>query len=189
MRPILLSLIFCFSIPDARAEVRVAFLELRDSRGKLVQLEPGGRFAHLAISVGEKWLHAYPGQGVSFTTLEKLEKIGTVAEILVLRERAGLREGDAAAYLGKAYDRRFSWDDSQIYCSELVGKLLKLEPEPMSFQADHWKESPLAGQARGALGLSPDDIFRLLQSEAGERRPSSKRAKRKKRGPRALSLL
>ena len=144
----------------ARAEVRLAFLELRNFRGELVQLEPNGRFAHIAISYGDLWLHAHPRTGVAFVSDEGLKQFGAVKEILTLSAVPDLKPADVTRFLGKPYDFAFTWSDDAIYCSELVAKLIGMEPEPMEFRGAFWNDKRMP---RGSAGLSPDDIFRRLR--------------------------
>jgi hypothetical protein len=142
------------------ARVDIAFLELHDRRGKLIQLEPNGRFGHVAISYHGQWLHSRPYYGVELVSLETLQKVGSLAAILTLPLENEPDEATVQKLLGKHFDAKYSWDDDSYYCSELIGKLLKLSPEPMSFQAPVWP--PEFQSLNGKLGLSPDDIYRKL---------------------------
>jgi hypothetical protein len=147
------------SVAEARLEVR--FIGLRDAHGRLVQLEPGGRFGHIAVGVGEKWLHVHPYRGVELVDRATVEKVGCMVSSIVVEN---LGEPDfltLQAWLGLPYDREFSWkSEDAMYCSELVGKVLALEPEPMTFDPRLWP--PQFQKFDGELGLSPDDIYRLL---------------------------
>lgn len=143
------------------ASVDVAFIEIRDPNGKLLRLEPDGQFAHIAISFEGKWLHSHPYRGVEAISTAELEKIGTIKEVLTVFEPAELDRALVKKFLGKPYDRAFSWSNDSIYCSELVGKLLKIEPKPMHFAADVWPQQ--FQKFRGLLGLSPDDIYKILK--------------------------
>jgi hypothetical protein len=142
------------------ASVQVAFLEIRDAKGNLVQLEPGGRFAHVAISYQGQWLEAHPYFGVHLVSFETLKKMGTIALILDLPNTLELDPSQVEPLLGKAFDREYSWSDEKYYCSELVGKILKLKPEPMIFDPSLWP--PEYQNYNGEMGLSPDEIFRML---------------------------
>jgi hypothetical protein len=149
------------------AAVDVAFVEIRNYNGDLLQLEPNGQFAHIAISYKGKWLHSHPYRGVEIVSMAELEKIGTVKEILPVFDLSELDRTLVETFLGKPYDANFSWDDESIYCSELIGKLLRMEPEPMQFKAEVWPEQ--FQKFRGKLGLSPDDIYKILS----DRRPQA----------------
>lgn len=144
------------------AKVELAFIEIRTPAGNLVQLEPGGRFAHIAIAYGDKWLHAYPARGVEIVTLAELERIGKVADRITLPKVPDLTEAKIAPYLGKPYDWRYSWTNDKIYCSELVAKLIGMEPTPMNYDGPAWNDRPNPGNA-GELGISPDDIYWRLR--------------------------
>ncbi|MGZ5278793.1 MAG: hypothetical protein ACXWC9_02550 [Pseudobdellovibrionaceae bacterium] len=146
------------------ASVQVAFLETRDAKGNLVALEPGGRFSHVAVSYQGQWLEAHPYFGVHLVSFEKLENMGTVALILNLPKMAALDPAVVQPLLGKAFDHKYSWDGEKFYCSELVGKLLNLKPEPMIFDPALWP--PEYEKSNGELGLSPDDIFSKLMDGA-----------------------
>ncbi|MES3036963.1 MAG: YiiX/YebB-like N1pC/P60 family cysteine hydrolase [Bdellovibrionota bacterium] len=140
----------------------VAFLEHYDTNGNLVQLEPGGRFYHMAISFQGKWLQAHPYQGVVLVDIDELEKMGTVTEIVRVNSPELTLE-DIKPYLGLRYDQNFSWDDDKMYCSELVAKLLNIQPIPMVFAPGLWP--PQYQQYNGLPGISPDKIYLLLKAE------------------------
>jgi hypothetical protein len=156
---VILLLIPAFSL----AAIDIAFLEFRDNKGQLIQLEPKGRFAHIAISYKGQWLHSHPYQGVEIVTQDGLEKIGTIKAIITISKTHSLRKTEAEIFLGKPYDSKFSWSDDKIYCSELVAKLLKIEPQPMKFETDFWSEHYKS--LNGQLGISPDDIFLFLKEK------------------------
>ena len=142
------------------ASIEVAFIEMRNSKNKVVQLEPGGQFAHLAISYQGKWLHSYPPNGVEVISQQELERIGTIKKIVIVSETDSVSVGTAENFLGKPYDASYSWSDDRVYCAELVAKILKIEPQPMEFKSSFWpKQFKIL---KGNLGLSPDDIFKAL---------------------------
>lgn len=143
------------------AAVDIAFVEIRDYYGNVVQLEPGGRFAHIAIAYQGGWLHAHPLRGVEVISNEKLAKLGTVT-VQTLAQFDEPTANEVNKYLGKGYDSNYSWSDEKIYCAELVGKILRLTPEPMTFDTPAW--GPGYKILDGELGLSPDDIDRILST-------------------------
>ncbi len=155
----ILGLLFSLS---SQASVEVAFLELRTYSGELVQLEPGGKFAHIAIRYHDAWLHAYPYRGVEVVSEEKLKRIGTIKEIIAVSGLESLDENRVKYFLGKPYDLNFSWNDDEIYCSELIAKLLNIPPMPMRFDAAMWADA--YQDKKGSLGISPDEIFEFLKS-------------------------
>ena len=152
--------LFCLLLSfEASAQVYVAFIEVRTPDGKLVQFEPGSRFAHSAISYKGYWLHSYPPRGVELTTFDQLQKIGTVT-IVPLKNVAPLTQAEVSKYLGKPFDYYYSWNDDSIYCSELIAKLLRIKPVPMDFSAPIWPKN--YKKFHGMPGMSPDGLARSL---------------------------
>jgi hypothetical protein len=148
------------AVSPAHAGVKVAFLEFYTPDGRLIQLEPDGRFAHVAISYGEGWLHAHPFRGVEVISSESLAKMGKIASVVSIPQLKEIPEKMAVQFLGKPYDAEFSWSDDRIYCSELIAKIFGLKPEPMHFDPRLW---PKRYQAlEGLPGLSPDKVYRRL---------------------------
>ena len=150
-----------FTSAFARADVKVAFIEFYTPDGRLIQLEPNGRFAHIAISFRGGWLHAHPWRGVEWISTENLAKMGKIADVVDLESAPEVSEETAHQYLGKPYDRDYSWSDDKIYCSELVAKILKMNPEPMHFDTKLWPEK--FWKFEGLPGLSPDKIYKRLK--------------------------
>ena len=138
------------------AQVYLAFVEVKDKNGQIIQYEPQGQFMHMAISYKGYWLHSYPPHGVSLTTLQELQKLGTVT-IMPLMDVKPLRQQDIQKFVGKPFDYDFPWDDSKIYCAELIAKILGIRPSPMDFSAPVWPAR--YKRLQGQLGISPDDIF------------------------------
>lgn len=153
---------FFLSAHPALATTRIAFLELYDHNGNLVQYEPGGRFAHTAIQfdeLGDRWLNAYPGEGVAVISWEQLQHHGVIAEVIEVPLDVSVDE--VMAYLGKPFDFRYSWSDDAFYCTELIGKLLRVPTHPMKFNKEVWPKNywPLDGTP----GLSPDQLWLWAQ--------------------------
>ncbi|MBO9665605.1 MAG: hypothetical protein J7501_02180 [Bdellovibrio sp.] len=145
----------------ANASVKVAFFEARDANGKIVTMEKGGRFIHVAISVGNKWMHAHPYWGVQL--VDSLKKIGDPAVILTDESVADLNESQVQKYLRQKYDSSFSWEDhDKTYCSKLIANILQISPSPMQFTGTVWQFQNRA-RAQG-VGVSPDDVFNELKS-------------------------
>lgn len=148
----------------ASAKTRIAFLELYDYRGRLVQYEPGGRFAHTAIQfddIGDQWLNAYPDEGVALISWQELQHRGTVAEIVEIPQT--IHFSQVKPYMGIPFDFWYSWNGDALYCTELIGKILKLSPEPMHFNKKVWPES--YWKLEGTLGLSPDRLYKWAKSQ------------------------
>ena len=162
----LLLLPFCVS-----AKVDIAFIVMKDRQGQILQLEPQGQFAHIAISYQGQWLHSHPYRGVEIISTESLEHMGTLRKIITISDLDSLDEALVKPLIGKAYDTEYAWNDERIYCSELVAKLLKIEPLPMSFSSPFWSDG--FQKIRGELGLSPDDIYKNLKARGyRDRSPS-----------------
>lgn len=156
----LFTLIFLLAF-SAQAKVQVAFIQMRNYYGQVIQLEPGARFAHSAISYKGQWLQAHPVRGVEHVAIEKIQKMGEIIEIIEVQNLEELNEDKVNALLGKPFDHSYIWDDEKIYCSELIAKLLGLAPKPMVF-SEAW---PVSYQAlNGQPGLSPDGVYQILSS-------------------------
>ncbi|MGE0632595.1 MAG: hypothetical protein AB7O96_09320 [Pseudobdellovibrionaceae bacterium] len=168
MKYVLLSLFISIT---GNAAVEVAFIEIRNSKGDVVQLEPDGKFAHMAISYRNLWLHAHPAKGVEIVEREELEKLGPIKFLATIPTPIKLDESEVKKFLGKSYDQQFSWTNEKIYCSELIAKLLKIEPQPMSFESQVW--SAKYKKLKGELGLSPDDIFKIFEKRGIKMRPQT----------------
>lgn len=152
------------SIPaSAGAGVRVAFLEFYSPDGRLIQLEPEGRFAHVAVSYQGGWLHAHPRRGVEVINSEELGRLGKIATVVDLPQLKEIPQTTAQRFLGKPYDSEFTWSDDKIYCSELIAKIFGLKPEPMHFDTKLWPES--YWKYEGLPGLSPDKVYRDLTKQ------------------------
>ncbi|MBS1972290.1 MAG: hypothetical protein JSU04_18435 [Bdellovibrionales bacterium] len=146
------------------AKTRIAFLENYDSRGNLVQYEPGGRFSHSAVQfddIGDKWLNAYPGEGVAIISLSELQHRGVIAEIVETPQT--IRMSQVQPYMGLPFDFWYSWTDDAIYCSELIGKLLGIPPHPMRINRAVWPKN--YWQLEGKPGLSPDSLYEWARSQ------------------------
>lgn len=157
-------LLLLFS-PLSYGKIVIAYIEMKDANGKIIQLEPDGKFAHMAISYKNKWLHAYPYNGVELITEEQLNKIGRAVKVSYdfIDE---LSESEVKKYLGNSYDHEFSWDSEKTYCAKLIAKLLNIKPQQMYFSLSRWED--IRRKSYGKLGLSPDDIYRLLERRQRE---------------------
>ncbi len=147
---------YCF------AGIDIAFLELRTYDGNVIQLEPNGQFAHIAISYQNKWLHSHPYRGVEIISTEALQKIGAIKTVITISKISSLDESLVKSFLNKPYDSSFNWNNDKSYCSELVAKLLNIKPQIMKFEATFWPKK--FKNFGGQLGISPDDIFNFLKS-------------------------
>lgn len=140
--------------------VEVAFLEFHNEDGRRVELEPGGRFVHVAIRIDGRWLHAHTHEGVAL--IDSLEEYG---HRIIRLENPLLPDPklDQFVYwLGKPFDMTYSWRNPKAtYCTRLVAELLNVPPQPMQFASDHWRLASV--KPIGEPGLSPDDLFRILK--------------------------
>ncbi len=157
------------NVVRASTNITVAFLQLKTPDGQVLQFEKNGQFAHTAISYRGQWLQAHPYRGVEVVSYAKLNEMGSITKLVTVSDVPELTPDRVEKLIGKPFDRYFSWDDDRYYCSELVGKLLNLEPEPMSFDADYWP--PDYQKYQDQPGLSPDDIYRLLREKGMKERP------------------
>lgn len=147
---------------ESLAQVRVAFVEVQRPDGYRWEIEPGERFAHVAISYKGVWLHTDLMRGVVLSP--NLNSIGSITEILSLDSVSEPDEFWVNSVIGKPYDFEFDWaNDEQLYCSELVAKALNIEPRSMDFSGDHW--SAKTKQRAGYPGLSPDEVYSILKSQ------------------------
>jgi len=148
---------------SAKTETRLAWMELKDLAGQVIQLEPGFQYSHVAIQVGELWLHADPKQGVVLNDFNELKNLGEIKEVWASQEEDDSYLQNISFFIGKAFDSEFSWSDERIYCAELVAKLLDIPPSPMHFDDKFW--DPWFKKYEGLPGSSPSKLY----SEAKQR--------------------
>lgn len=155
-----IALLVTFSLlSTAEARIRIAFLETVNSRGERVEYEPGARFSHTAIQfddIGDMWLNAYPGEGVAVITEERLRQHGTITEIVEINQE--MHYAQVEPYMGLPFDFWYSWDDSAMYCTEIIGKVLNVPTHPMIFNRKVWPKN--YWDLDGTPGLSPDSLYR-----------------------------
>lgn len=157
------------------AQVKVAFLEILDSDGKPMILEPGGRWAHAAISYRGGWIHSISDRPVEWISTEELSHLGRIGEILTLPGIPEPTPQMVAKELGKPFDFNFDWESPySSFCSKLVGKLvqasaesvrapLEIIPLPVSFSTPIWRLHARANDSEGK-SLSPDDLYRIFNN-------------------------
>lgn len=165
----ILFLLTLLCAPHCLAKVTIAFIEVRLPDGRLLQMEPGGRFSHIAISYRGLWLHAHPYRGVELITTEQLKNLDRSGFVILksLPNHEEITETELATYLDKPFDSNFSWESEAYYCSKLVAKILKIVPKPMTFSAAGWPEA--FKSKAGQLGISPDEIYQEIASESFRR--------------------
>ncbi|NBX76310.1 MAG: hypothetical protein EBQ92_07130 [Proteobacteria bacterium] len=145
------------------AQLEVAFLEVKNAKGEIVQLEPDFPYAHVVILWDDKALHSHPRTGVAWSNPSDLDQFGTIKETLSIEPIEDF-EQLIERWIGHPYDSRFSWEDDAFYCSELVAKVLGLSPEPMHFDPNLWP--PSFSELEGKPGISPGKIYRKILGRA-----------------------
>ncbi len=154
-------LLVCLFASNANAEIKVAFFRCYTPSLKAVQLTPGGKFCHVAISHNGGWLHAHPVDGVKWK--KNLPEItgGRCENILIDISAPAVPHEEVTPWIGKPYDASFRWETKEAtYCSKLVGCLLKVPPTLMTFKSPFWngfKDLPV-----NEVGISPDEIYHEL---------------------------
>ena len=149
-------------------KTQVAWLELRDQKGQLIQLESDFYYAHVAIKVHDRWLHANPRTGVEMVTEQRLETLGKIKEILET-DLDELNVEAISGFIHKPFDNEYSWSDEKIYCAELVAKLLDVAPSPMHFDSKYW--NPWFQKYEGLPGASPGKLYQVLLARGYHRFP------------------
>lgn len=161
MKAFLLLLVLIISA-SAHARIEVAFLEAWSRSGQRIELEKGGRFAHVGIKYENLWLHSAPRNGTELVSEFKVFENEAITEILVDENEPDLTPMEVASVIGRPYDFKFRWEDTYgTYCSKLVGKLLLVPPSPMRFDGSYWKGIPKLPV--GAPGISPDGLYKVLK--------------------------
>lgn len=165
---LILALSSALATPVAASEpisepVKVAFLEVLDAHGQPLRLEPWFPWAHMAISFEGGWIHSHPASGVEWASTARLEQFGRIAHVVSVPEWFQPRLELADGFLGLPYDREFSWDSRALYCSELVAKLLGIDPVPMVFDPGLWPRDYL--RFNGLPGISPGIVYRRIVEE------------------------
>ncbi len=146
---------------DLPAATKVAFLEVRNGRGQLVQLEPRFPYAHMAISIDDEWLHAHPASGVELVSEKALSRYGRITEVIEVPEDFEFHQELVDIFIGQPYDKEFSWNNQSLYCSELVAKMLGIAPVPMIFDPQFWPQDYL--RLNGKPGISPGLVYRKIR--------------------------
>ena len=144
------------------ASLEVSFLEVRNSKGEVIQLEPDFPYAHVVISFEGRVLHSHPRTGVVWADLSEVNQFGTVKETMSVESKKGMFQ-EIEQWIGRPYDSQFSWGNDAFYCSELVAKVLGIPPEPMHFDPHLWP--PKFWEMEGEPGISPGKIYRKIAGQ------------------------
>lgn len=169
------ALLFTFAA-HAIEKPAVIFLSVTDPSGQKIDLDPaepsGKAFFHVAISHRGGWLHSQTWAGVQKT--RSMEPYGHVELILEPSRTEWNRiktlypsESEIDNLIGRKFDFFFNWaTDQELYCSELVAKILKIKPIPMRFGGPYWqKYFEKRGQPMPhskSKGMSPDSLYTAL---------------------------
>lgn len=141
---------------------QVLFLEVKNNQGESIKLEPDFPYAHVLISVEGKWAHSHPRTGVQIIESAQIKTFGQPAEWVELQLPSEASK-HLMSWLDLPYDSSFQWTDDKFYCSELVAKLLQMEPEPMHFDPKLWP--PSFQELEGLPGVSPGKIYQYLKAK------------------------
>lgn len=140
----------------------------------LIEQQENSDYSHMGLYIGhDQVAEAFAG-GVKIVSLEEFKQKTDPLRSISVRRLKSLPPyfetrliSEVNLYLGRPYDRWFSWEGSEIYCSELVYKVLAplvhfedLSPKPMLFDqnADYWDRYFRGQTPRGELGISPGDF-------------------------------
>lgn len=117
-----------------------------------------GVYSHAAISFQGQWLHAHPRFGIQL--VPGLDRFGPHFKILENLNYPEPTPEFVEEQLKKKFNIFARWNDNtETYCSKLVGQALRMTPTKMHFQSKDWQHAPQAMDHRGQLGLSPSDIY------------------------------
>lgn len=104
----------------------------RSSQSQAIQFATHSKWSHVGVVLhirGKAFVYEAHGP-VAARTLEAFVSSGVDGKIMARRVRGGLNTEQlqllnkvGRTFAGKPYDAYFNWDDSQIYCSELVYKM------------------------------------------------------------------
>jgi uncharacterized protein YycO len=121
--------------PAALQTGDILFQQTRSGQGLAIQLATQSRYTHCGIllRINDQWQVLEAVQPVRYTPLAGWIARGDEKQVAVRRinpDSASLPDDinerlikAGQPLLGKAYDIYFNWDDTRIYCSELVWKL------------------------------------------------------------------
>jgi hypothetical protein len=145
-----------FSFFSFAAEV--VFIEVHKD-GHAIQLEPNGRFYHVAIRYKNQWLHAHTHRGVDL-----VNDIRPYGDRFLIVKNSLVPDPSpefVEQWLGKPFDRGYHWDNPlATYCARLIADLFSIEPQVMLFQAPHWAQH--FNRHSRERGLSPDELYEAL---------------------------
>lgn len=152
----------------------IILIELRCYSCSMIADETGSRFSHSAVVLGN-----YEGEPIVAQALGPVHAIklsnflgqrqpNTTAHVMRPLERLDaneLVEEFSVNWLGRPFDKGYTWDDEKLYCSEFVAKFLEVflgpvfPPRPLDFSRnwDFWNRV-MDHVPQGEPGNSPGDF-------------------------------
>lgn len=142
----------------------------RSSQSEAIRLATRSKWTHLGILFHRNGVaYVYEARGpVGYRTLSAFLSSGVGGKYMVRRYRKPLSTADlerlraaGEALMGRPYDLYFEWDDSRIYCSELVWKIF------------HRGLGVSIGERQklGDFDLSDPRVKKILRERYGDRIP------------------
>lgn len=152
----------------------IILIELRCYSCSLIADETGSRFSHSAVVLGKYEGDTVvaqalgPVHALKLTDFLKQRQANTTALVMRPIERLDaneLVEEFSANWLGRPFDKGYTWDDEKLYCSEFVAKFLEVflgsvfPPQPLDFSRnwDFWNRV-MEHVPQGEPGNSPGDF-------------------------------
>lgn len=152
----------------------IILIELRCYSCSLIADETGSRFSHSAVVLGKYEGETVVAQALGPVHALKLSKFLAQKQpestALVMRPFAQLDANllvneFSANWLGRPFDKGYTWDDEKLYCSEFVAKFLEVflgpvfPPKPLDFSRnwDFWNRV-MDRVPQGEPGNSPGDF-------------------------------
>ena len=122
--------------PSILKEGDIIFHQSRSDQSEAVRIATRSKFSHMAIifKYKGKFMVFEAVQPVKITSITEFSRRGSNSFVIKrLRDCDSVltpaiiekMRAQGKKYLGKNYDYQFSWDDKNIYCSELVWKIYK----------------------------------------------------------------
>ncbi len=151
----------------------IIFQESRSRQSRALKLATRSRYTHVAIlfKLKGEWYVEEAVQPVKYTVLSDFIRRGKNFHYAIkrLKNADEVMTADVVermkrhgkTYLKKNYDLCFGWDDSRIYCSELVWKLYKEIPGVEVGKLERLKD----------FDLSSPLVKKILRERYGERIP------------------
>jgi len=166
---------FAAPLFDARIlkEGDIIFQESQSRQSRALKLATKSRYTHVAIlfKLKGEWYVEEAVQPVKYTVLSDFIRRGKNFHYVIKRlknadevmtvEVVERMKRHGKTYLNKNYDLCFGWDDSRIYCSELVWKLYKEIPGVEVGKLERLKD----------FDLSSPLVKKILRERYGERIP------------------